>query len=60
MEDGGASRREAAPPEQAGPAERCWAMIALLVEALFKAFARALRVACGKDDRQLPSTKGLL
>ncbi len=38
-------------------------MIALLVEALFKAFARALRVACGKDDRlarQLPSTKGLL
>ena len=33
------------------------------VEALFKAFARALRVACEKDDRmarQLPSTKGLL
>ncbi len=33
------------------------------VEALFKAFARALRVACDKDPRmakQLPSTKGLL
>ena len=33
------------------------------VEALFKAFARALRVACDKDDRmarRLPSTKGLL
>ena len=33
------------------------------VEALFKAFARALRVACDKDSRmakQLPSTKGLL
>ena len=33
------------------------------VEALFKAFARALRVACDKDARmakQLPSTKGLL
>ena len=33
------------------------------VEALFKAFARALRVACEKDDRmarRLPSTKGLL
>lgn len=33
------------------------------VEASFKAFARALRVACAKDRqlaRQLPSTKGLL
>jgi imidazoleglycerol-phosphate dehydratase len=33
------------------------------VEALFKAFARALRVACSKDrrlQRMLPSTKGLL
>ncbi len=33
------------------------------VEALFKAFARALRVACSRDSRlkrQLPSTKGLL
>ncbi len=33
------------------------------VEALFKAFARALRVACDKDPRMaklLPSTKGLL
>ena len=33
------------------------------VEALFKAFARALRVACAKDTqlaRMLPSTKGLL
>ena len=33
------------------------------VEALFKAFARALRVACAKDarlSRMLPSTKGLL
>jgi imidazoleglycerol-phosphate dehydratase len=33
------------------------------VEAVFKAFARALRVACAKDKqlaRQLPSTKGLL
>jgi imidazoleglycerol-phosphate dehydratase len=33
------------------------------VEALFKAFARALRVACSKDHqlgRMLPSTKGLL
>ena len=33
------------------------------VEALFKAFARALRVACAKDRRlarMLPSTKGLL
>ncbi|MEE2613807.1 MAG: imidazoleglycerol-phosphate dehydratase, partial [Acidobacteriota bacterium] len=33
------------------------------VEALFKAFARALRVACDKDPRmakQLPSTKGQL
>ena len=33
------------------------------VEALFKAFARALRVACEKDDRmakRLPSTKGLM
>ena len=33
------------------------------VEALFKAFARALRIACDKDPRlatQLPSTKGLL
>src|SRR4029079_6102721 len=32
------------------------------VEAVFKAFARALRVACAKDKqlaRQLPSTKGL-
>jgi imidazoleglycerol-phosphate dehydratase len=34
-----------------------------MVEALFKAFARALRYACSKDarlKRQLPSTKGLL
>ena len=33
------------------------------IEALFKAFARALRVACAKDRRlskMLPSTKGLL
>jgi len=33
------------------------------VEALFKAFARALRYACSRDPRlkaQLPSTKGLL
>jgi imidazoleglycerol-phosphate dehydratase len=33
------------------------------VEALFKAFARALRVACSHDKqlaRMLPSTKGLL
>src|SRR4029079_4615563 len=33
------------------------------VEAVFKAFARALRVACAKDRRlarMLPSTKGLL
>jgi imidazoleglycerol-phosphate dehydratase len=33
------------------------------VEALFKAFARALRYACSRDARlksQLPSTKGLL
>jgi imidazoleglycerol-phosphate dehydratase len=33
------------------------------LEALFKAFARALRVACAKDKRlaaMLPSTKGLL
>ncbi len=33
------------------------------VEAVFKAFARALRVACGRDRRMarmLPSTKGLL
>ena len=33
------------------------------VEAVFKAFARALRVACAKDERlakMLPSTKGLL
>ena len=33
------------------------------VEALFKAFARALRVACDKDDRmarRLPSTKELM
>ena len=33
------------------------------VEAIFKAFARALRVACAKDARlakMLPSTKGLL
>jgi imidazoleglycerol-phosphate dehydratase len=33
------------------------------IEAVFKAFARALRVACGKDKRMarmLPSTKGLL
>ena len=33
------------------------------IEACFKAFARALRVACAKDRRmarQLPSTKGLL
>jgi len=34
-----------------------------IVEALFKALARALRVACSRDvrlKRQLPSTKGLL
>jgi len=34
-----------------------------VVEALFKAFARALRYACSRDarlKRQLPSTKGLL
>ncbi|MGH9565945.1 MAG: imidazoleglycerol-phosphate dehydratase, partial [Candidatus Angelobacter sp.] len=33
------------------------------VEAMFKAFARALRVACSRDKqlaRMLPSTKGLL
>jgi imidazoleglycerol-phosphate dehydratase len=33
------------------------------IEAVFKAFARALRVACSKDKqlaRRLPSTKGLL
>ncbi len=33
------------------------------IEAVFKAFARALRVACAKDRRLaqlLPSTKGLL
>jgi imidazoleglycerol-phosphate dehydratase len=33
------------------------------VEACFKAFARALRVACARDPRMarmLPSTKGLL
>jgi imidazoleglycerol-phosphate dehydratase len=33
------------------------------VEAVFKAFARALRVACARDRRMarmLPSTKGLL
>ncbi len=33
------------------------------IEAIFKCFARALRVACSKDARlkdQLPSTKGLL
>jgi imidazoleglycerol-phosphate dehydratase len=33
------------------------------IEALFKAFARALRVACSKDKqmgKMLPSTKGLL
>jgi imidazoleglycerol-phosphate dehydratase len=33
------------------------------VEAIFKAFARALRVACARDERlaaMLPSTKGLL
>jgi imidazoleglycerol-phosphate dehydratase len=33
------------------------------IEACFKAFARALRVACSKDKRlakTLPSTKGLL
>ena len=33
------------------------------VEALFKAFARALRMACSKDrrlGRTMPSTKGLL
>jgi imidazoleglycerol-phosphate dehydratase len=33
------------------------------IEALFKAFARALRVACSRDrrlERMLPSTKGLL
>src|SRR5437870_1278647 len=34
-----------------------------MVEAVFKALARALRYACSKDarlKRQLPSTKGLL
>jgi imidazoleglycerol-phosphate dehydratase len=33
------------------------------IEALFKAFARALRFACARDQRlasMLPSTKGLL
>ena len=33
------------------------------VEAVFKCFARAMRVACAKDRRmkdELPSTKGLL
>ena len=33
------------------------------VESVFKAFARALRVACARDERlaaMLPSTKGLL
>jgi imidazoleglycerol-phosphate dehydratase len=33
------------------------------VEAIFKAFARALRAACARDRRlarMLPSTKGLL
>lgn len=33
------------------------------VESVFKAFARAMRVACSKDrqlSRMLPSTKGLL
>jgi imidazoleglycerol-phosphate dehydratase len=33
------------------------------IEAVFKAFGRALRVACAKDKRMLrmlPSTKGLL
>jgi imidazoleglycerol-phosphate dehydratase len=33
------------------------------IEALFKAFARALRAACSKDKQlgaMLPSTKGLL
>ena len=33
------------------------------IEAIFKAFARALRVACSKDRRlarMLPTTKGLL
>ena len=33
------------------------------IEALFKAFARALRVACSRDKqlaKMLPSTKGLL
>jgi imidazoleglycerol-phosphate dehydratase len=33
------------------------------IEAIFKAFARALRVACSRDrrlGRMLPSTKGLL
>ena len=33
------------------------------IEALFKAFARALRVACSRDrqlGRMLPSTKGVL
>jgi imidazoleglycerol-phosphate dehydratase len=33
------------------------------IEAIFKAFARALRIACSKDrqlGRMLPSTKGLL
>ena len=34
-----------------------------MIEACFKAFARALRMACSKDKRlarTLPSTKGLL
>ena len=34
-----------------------------MIEACFKAFARALRVACARDRRlatMLPSTKGLL
>jgi len=33
------------------------------IEAIFKAFARALRGACSRDERMrelLPSTKGLL
>uniref|UniRef100_E6PX82 Imidazoleglycerol-phosphate dehydratase n=1 Tax=mine drainage metagenome TaxID=410659 RepID=E6PX82_9ZZZZ len=33
------------------------------IEAIFKAFARALRVACSRDPQlaaMLPSTKGLL
>jgi imidazoleglycerol-phosphate dehydratase len=33
------------------------------IEAVFKAFARALRAACARDRRlarRLPSTKGLL